>query len=196
MNRREALRAVSLIMGGTVIGAQAFLSSCQNSTEDQKALEEQRDKAFSRSDIALLDEIGETIIPATDVPGAKAVGIGDFMTMMVVDVYEEKNQEAFREGLDKIRGNFEDRYGHSFMDGTATERHEFLSELNKELEVAGQEKKAEDEPEHYFRIMKELTLLGYFSSEIGSTQALRYVETPGRYDGCMPYQKGDKAWAV
>lgn len=190
MNRREALKAVSLIMGGTVIGAQAFLSGCQNTTE------EQRDEVFTNSDIALLDEIGETIIPATDIPGAKAVGIGDFMTMMVLDVYEEKNQEAFREGLDKIRGNFEDRYGHSFMEGAATERHEFLTELNNELEVAGQEKKDKEAPEHYFRIMKELTLLGYFSSEIGSRQALRYVETPGRYDGCMPYEKGDRAWAV
>lgn len=190
MNRREALKAVSLIMGGTVIGAQAFLSGCQNTTE------EQRDEAFTASDIALLDEIGETIIPATDIPGAKAVGIGNFMTMMVLDVYEEKNQEAFREGLDKIRGNFEDRYGRSFMEGTAAERHEFLTELNNELKVAGQEKKDDEAPEHYFRIMKELTLLGYFSSEIGSTQALRYVETPGRYDPCMPYEKGDRAWAV
>lgn len=189
MNRREALRAVGLIMGGTVIGAQAFLSGCKNTTE------EERDEAFTRSDIALLDEIGETIIPATDIPGAKAIGIGNFMTMMVLDVYEEKNQQAFREGLDKIRGNFEDRYGHAFMEGTAAERHEFLTELNNELQVERGEQK-EDEPEHYFRIMKELTLLGYFSSEVGSTQALRYVETPGRYDPCIPYEKGDKAWAV
>jgi hypothetical protein len=55
-------------------------------------------------------------------------------------------------------------------------------------------KKPEDD-NHYFRMMKELTLLGYFTSEIGSTQARRYVPVPGRYEGCIPYKKGDKAFA-
>lgn len=53
----------------------------------------------------------------------------------------------------------------------------------------------EDPPSHYFRMMKELALLGYFTSEIGMTQALRYVETPGRYDPSVDYNPGDKAWA-
>ncbi len=52
-----------------------------------------------------------------------------------------------------------------------------------------------DPPRHYFRMMKELALLGYFTSEIGATQALRYVESPGRYDPCVPYTPGEKAWA-
>jgi Gluconate 2-dehydrogenase subunit 3 len=52
-----------------------------------------------------------------------------------------------------------------------------------------------DTPAHYFRMMKELALLGYFTSEIGCTQAQRYVESPGRYDPCVPYKPGEKAWA-
>jgi hypothetical protein len=52
-----------------------------------------------------------------------------------------------------------------------------------------------DSPTHYFRMMKELALLGYFTSEIGCKQAQRYAETPGRYDPCVPYKPGDKAWA-
>ena len=54
---------------------------------------------------------------------------------------------------------------------------------------------ASDEPAHYFRMMKELTLLGYFTSEIGCTQAMRYVESPGRFDPNAPYAPGDKSWA-
>ena len=50
-------------------------------------------------------------------------------------------------------------------------------------------------PAHYFRMMKELALLGYFTSEIGCTQAQRYAETPGRYDPCVPYKPGEKSWA-
>jgi hypothetical protein len=52
-----------------------------------------------------------------------------------------------------------------------------------------------DPPEHYFRMMKELAMLGYFTSEIGCTQALRYVEMPGRFDPCVDYKPGDRAWA-
>jgi hypothetical protein len=52
-----------------------------------------------------------------------------------------------------------------------------------------------DTPAHYFRMMKELALLGYFTSEIGATQAQRYVESPGRFDPCAPYAPGEKSWA-
>lgn len=51
-------------------------------------------------------------------------------------------------------------------------------------------------PHHYFRMMKELALLGYFTSEIGCKQAQHYAETPGRYDPCIPYTKGDPAWSA
>ena len=54
---------------------------------------------------------------------------------------------------------------------------------------------ASDEPAHYFRMMKELTLLGYFTSEIGYTQAMRYIESPGRFDPNAPHSPGDKSWA-
>jgi hypothetical protein len=53
----------------------------------------------------------------------------------------------------------------------------------------------DEPPTHYFRMMKELALLGYFTSEIGYTKAQHYVESPGRFDPCVPYVKGDPAWA-
>ena len=51
-------------------------------------------------------------------------------------------------------------------------------------------------PPHFFRLMKELTLLGYFTSEIGCTQAMRYEETPGRFEPCVPYTPGETSWAA
>jgi hypothetical protein len=66
--------------------------------------------------------------------------------------------------------------------------------LDAEQKQYQKDKKKED-PSHYFRMMKELTLLGYFTSEIGSKQARRYVPVPGRFEGCIPYKKGDKAFA-
>ena len=62
-------------------------------------------------------------------------------------------------------------------------------------EVGGAAAVTADEPPHYFRMMKELALLGYFTSEIGYTKAMRYVESPGRFDPCAPYAPGERAWA-
>jgi len=82
----------------------------------------------------------------------------------------------------------------SFKESTPEERTTLFNEINKELK-AYNEKKKENDPNHFFAMMKQLTLLGYFTSEIGATQALRYVAIPGKYEGCIPYQKGDRAWA-
>ena len=69
-----------------------------------------------------------------------------------------------------------------------------LNDINKQLKAYTETKKDGD-ANHYFGLMKQLTLLGYFTSEIGATQALRYIAVPGKYQGCVPYTKGDKAWA-
>jgi hypothetical protein len=190
MNRREALSAVAVILGGTVAGSEFFLTGCKNP-------EKKADTAgvnFDKDQVAMLDEISETIIPTTDTPGAKAARVGEFMTVMVRDCYEEKNQKAFMEGLNKIDKASDKKFNKSFMEANAQQRHDLLVELDKEQKEYTKNKKDED-PAHYFRLMKELTLLGYFTSEIGATKALRYVDIPGRYEGCIPYKKGEKAWA-
>ncbi len=211
MNRREAVHYIGLLLGGTMIGANALVTGCR--TKDQQG---SNSMEFDGDDIAYLDEIAETILPATGTPGAKAAKVGQFMTVMVKDCYEEDDQKVFREGMKKINEAGRKKFGSSFMELKPAQRHELLVALdteakeygvkkrefdNKESEKEKQEKangkeyaKKEMEP-HYFRMMKELTLLGYFTSEIGSTQARRYKETPGRYDPCVPYKKGDKAWA-
>lgn len=191
MNRRDAITRVGLLLGGTIVGMNIFLQGCTpEEKEKNKAL-----LSFSDDDIRYLDEIAETILPETSTPGAKAAGVGAFMTVMVTDCYAKKDQETFVNGLGTLKENFSKKYNKTLLEGTAEERHEFLVALDNEQKEFMKTKNA-DEPSHYFRMMKELTLLGYFTSEVGATQALRYVESPGRYDGCIPYQKGDRAWAI
>jgi hypothetical protein len=191
MNRRDALSRVALLLGSTVIGAEFFLSGC--SPADKKI---GQSVDFTADDIAYLDEVAETIIPATDTPGAKAAKVGTFMTVMVKDCYDEKNQKVFLEGMNKLNEASKKKFnGNGFMKITPEQRKELLTELDKEQKEYGKNKKKEDEA-HYFSQMKQLTLLGYFTSEPGATQALRYVPVPGRFDACIPYKKGDKAWAL
>ncbi len=191
MNRREALSSVALLLGGTIIGAEAFLSGCTNA--DKKI--GSAGLNFSPDDISFLDEVGETIIPVTDTPGAKDAKIGEFMHTIVRDCYDDKQQKIFTEGMGKLNDASKQKNGKYFLDANPEERKALLIDLDKEQQAYMAKKKPEDPP-HYFRMMKELTIWGYFTSEPGATKALRYIAVPGRYEGCIPYKKGDKAWAT
>lgn len=186
MNRREAVQHISLLLGGTILGANAFLIGC-NTASDKKV-------AFSADDVDFLDEVGETILPTTNTPGARAAKVGEHMKIMVNDCYEERDQVVFHDGIKKIKELSQQQFGKDFMAITPQQRLQLLTKLDNEQKEFMKTWKA-PAAKPYFRLMKELTLLGYFTSEIGCTQARRYIQTPGRYDGCIPYKKGDRAWA-
>lgn len=185
MNRREALSHIALLFGGTIIGAEAFLSGCSKTGK--------KTGLFTDEDIPFLDEVGETILPATaSSPGAKAADIGAFMKKMVTDLYEANEQKIFTSGIEKLKSASHKKFNKPFMELSSDEKHDLLVEIDEESRQPSSDSNAP----HYFRMMKQLTLWGYFTSEPGATKALRYVAVPGRYDGCIPYKTGDKAWAT
>ncbi len=187
MNRREAISSVALLLGGTIIGSEIFiLSSC-------KSTPAQVNELFNTDQVALMDEIAETIIPETGTPGAKAAKTGDFMAVMVKDCYTPEHQKIFTDGLNKLNEQAKTKYKADFMDLTSVQKKSFLNDLDQEQKKYTSSKENE-EPPHYFRMMKELTLLGFFTSEIGGTKVLTYVEVPGRFDGCIDYKKGNPVY--
>lgn len=185
MDRRELLKLVALATGGVVIGGEFFLAGCKNKDAAIAGV------SFSQNDIALLDEVAETIIPKTSTAGAKDAEVGKFMTVMVNDCYDEADQKTFIEGIKKLDEACNKMHGHGFMKADATHRKELLTSLDKEAKEYGKNKKKED-PNHYFSMMKQLTLLGYFTSQQGLEQNFNYKQTPGKYDGAVAYKKGDK----
>jgi hypothetical protein len=206
MNRRDAIGRVALIMGGAVIGAEFFISGCKSTSKKVNDL-------FTEDHVAFLNEVADTILPTTSSPGAKAANVGHFMAVMVQDCYTPKDQKTFIEGMKKLDDAGQAKFSNKFLDLTPQQRTDLLVALDKEQKEFTAKRnmelsadllkhkgdaayKAPVTPHHYFRMVKELTLLGYFTSEIGATKALRYVAIPGRYDGCIPYKKGDKAWAT
>lgn len=189
MERRELLKMITILTGGALIGGE-ILPGCSSGPAIGGA-------TFTPADIAFLDEVAETIIPATTTPGAKAAKVGTFMTVMVNDTYEAKNQTIFHEGIKKLNDASQKANGKGFVEATPEQRKTLLIAIDKEakdLQAANKDKK--DAEPHYFTMMKQLTLLGYFTSKEGATQALRYLPVPGKYDGNYPYKKGDKAWAT
>ncbi len=202
MDRREAVQSIALLLGGTLVGANAFLTGCKSDTGTKRA--------FTQEDIAYLDEIADTILPTTKTPGAKAAKVGQFMTVMVNDCYEANEQDAFFDGMKKINDLSKQNYNNTFMQITPQQRHDLLVKLDAEqkkhtADLAGRKSNNtnnagggndKNDTPHYFRLMKETTMLGYFTSEIGCTQARRYLPVPGKFEACIPYNKGDKAWAL
>jgi hypothetical protein len=192
MNRRDALSRVALLLGGTIVGAELFLSGgCTDSNRNVGIA----GINFSNEDVAFLDQIAETILPRTDTPGAKDAKVGEFMTVMVRDTYEQQDQKIFIEGMKKLNEASKKKSGKYFMESSPEEQHDLLVTLDKEQKEYKAQKK-EGDPKHYFRLIKELTLLGFFTSKPGGTEALRYVAVPGKWIGETPYKKGDKAWAT
>jgi len=116
---------------------------------------------------------------------------------MMSDCYEQKDQQILLDGLKKVDEASDKQYKKKFVDLSPEEKTAVLTAIDKErVAYNKRENKQKEDPTHYFQFIKELTLLGYFTSEPGATKALRYVAVPGKYEGCVPYKKGDKAWAT
>ena len=181
MDRRKALSLTATALGGTIIGSEIFLSGCTNSAKQEFL--------FSGEDIELLDEIGETILPASsESPGAKEARIGTFMKHIVNDCYSQEESLIFQSGLKEIQEAARSTFGNDFLSIEAKDRHDLLLKFDGEA-------KEHAKGLHFFTMMKQLTIWGYFTSESGATKALRYNQIPGRYEGCLPYKSGEKAWA-
>ena len=205
MERRELLKIIAVLTGSALVGGDVFLSGCKTSVKKGEGL-------LSADDIALLDEVGDIIIPVTDTPGAKAAKVGEFMNVYVGDCYRADQQKAFTEGLVALDKACEKQFSKSFMKLTTAERTTVLTGLEAEAkaynqQISDKEKAARDlakkdmkesdrAPLHYYTMIKQLTLMGYFTSEIGMKEALRFLPVPGKYDGNFLYKKGDKAWAI
>ena len=205
MNRREAISRVAIIVGATVIGGDLFLSGCKSSTSTGPLFE------LNEGQIKLLNELGETILPETAASGGgKSARVGEFMQVMVRDCYSPADQEIFLSGIDKLNTFSKQNTSKDFLSCNESERHDLLVKLDKEAKTYKKQndllKQQELEkekasqaggkpnyikkeiPDHYFAMMMQLTLLGYFTSETGY-KAQSYVSVPGRYDGNVRHEE-------
>ena len=181
MNRREALKAATALLGGVLATASGGLTAC--APEPRQAAS----GVLTADDRALMEEIADTLLPTTAAsPGAKAAGAGAAIDLLLTDCYEPEAQRRVLGGLKEFGAMCERRCGRGFASLPRAERERLLRELDAEAQQAGDA--------HWFGLARELALRAYFSSEVGMTQALRYVQTPGRWVGCVPLRPGQPAW--
>lgn len=191
MKRKTFIKRLTLGSSGAVmLPAMGILQSCE--------LKPQLRTAVTEVEIPYLEEIGETIIPTTpSSPGAKATNIGKYMLLMYTDCMPLEEQEIFLKGLNDLDARCSKRFKVPFVNAEATQKLELLEILQTEATAYNLKMEdAEKSLPHYFDLFKNLTISGYFSSEIGMTQARKYLPVPGKFEACTPYSHGDKPWAT
>lgn len=193
IKRREALRRTAWIMGGTLgIGTIAgILDGCAPAPELTWV-----PSFFTEDQARLVMEISETILPETDTPGAKLLGVPAFIEKMVGTVYDQKTRDAFMEGLGVFDAGCKDATGDGFLSLDAAGRNMYLNTLNDQIKSKRFERGDYSRP--FFWRIKELTIVGYYTTEYGATKALQYVPIPVEYKGCIPLKEtgNGKTWAT
>lgn len=194
MNRREAIRRTAIIMGYAV-SASAVAGVFYSCKREAPSVSASGNFSFSADQIELLGAIAEQIIPKTDIPGAREVGVAQYINLIVSDVYAPNEQAAFLKGLKQINQAAQAAHQKDFLD-CSTEEQEALVRANGEKAMQMMSKSRSNVPRPFFFMMKELTILGFFTSETIGKEYLVYDPIPGPYQGCIPYKEVGGVYAL
>jgi hypothetical protein len=200
MNRRQAIHRTALALG-YAISAPALagvLKGCKPVPELAYT-----PVFFTEAQARTIAEMTELIIPKTSTPGAKDAGVPAFIDSMLHEVYAKRDQDSFLEGLTAFDADAQESYGETFGECKPEEQLAlFKKHHDAAIASAGSggptgwwnTKQGADKP--FVLKLKELTLLGFFTSEPGATEVLQYNQVPGPYKGCVPLGEVGKAWAT
>ena len=199
VTRREAIRRVALLMGGAV-SAPAILGVLAGCKAEPDTGVEFKPVFLTAAQAAVVAEVAEIMIPRTDTPGATDVGIAPFIDKMMKDTYSKDEQQRFVAGLADLEARTKREHGRAFLELEPAQRAALVKQVHDPAVEADRESTVPLDQRHrpFILTMKELTLLGYFTSEPGATQVLQYRPVPGAYQACIPLaQAGNgKAWAT
>ena len=199
MNRREAISRIALLVGGTLSAPTLFAMESVGKVKTRSALE----AAFSLTEAqrAIVAEVAEHIIPKTTTAGAKDAGVPAFIVMMLNDCYKSPEQTSFLEGVaDLEKKNFislskEEQI--AALKQVETDTKELMKSYEvKQVKVGDNVDKENLEGKKgvpFWRLMKELTLLGYFTSEQGIKASFVYEPIPGKFEATK-LESGQKAF--
>lgn len=192
MDRREALRKTALLMGAAVSATAlaGIMQGCKATPELTYT-----PSFFTEDQARIISELAQTIIPKTDTPGAKEAGVPGFIDQMLKECYKKEDQEKFITGLTEFDAAAKAAHGDSFIYLDPEKQLAFVKAQN---EAAVNAVKADpSQPRPFILSARELTLLGFFTSEPGATQVLQYEAVPGSYKGCIPLTEAGngKTWA-
>lgn len=188
IKRREALKRAAWIMGGT-LSAPVLAGVLKGCTPKPELT--WQPTFFDEKQARLVMQIAEGILPETDTPGAKALGVPGFIEEMVSKVFGPADRDEFMKGLADFDLACDQQMGDDFVSLNGEEQSDFLNQKNKEMQAGGDNTR-------FFRTIKQLTVVGYCTTEVGATQVLQYQPIPVNYNGCVPIGEAGngKTWAT
>jgi len=188
MNRREALKSVAFLLGGAV-SVPVMNAVLRGSPPSPRYIPQ----TLNPDQFKTVTVIADLIIPTTDTPGAKEAGVGQFIDLILTEWYPAADRNRFLAGLAELETQFQQRYGKNFLQATAPEQTDLLTDLDLEA-IGARKARVQDVP--FLGMMKELTLVGYYTSEIGATDELQFQPATDKYEGCIPLERnGGRNWA-
>ena len=188
MKRRIALKQLGFITAGAMV-----LPSCvQQAKEATIAL---KNIIINGDQEMLLAEIAETIIPATDIPGAKALNVHHFILKMVDDCQDKESQQQFISGLSLVEKAVKEKLDKPFDECSSEERKQFFLEFEQKNKDAKDGEKREDLPAFY-SLTKQYSAQAFLSSEYVMTNVLKYNMVPGRFEGCVEIKDKNDIQAI
>jgi hypothetical protein len=182
MNRRIAVKHVALLLGAVTV-----LPSCLSQTENREQTTSPLPNALTASQRQLVADVCETLVPRTDTPGAKDLGLHLYVLKMLNDCTPAKEQQLFVAGLGQLEAAAQRQQGHSFTASTPAQRASLLQQLDQ------QPTNFSDELAGFYRIARQLTIDGYTNSKYFMTKEVVYELVPSRYNGHYPVSKVDLA---
>lgn len=191
ITRRQALGRVGLLLGGIISAptVAGVLSGCERTAGPDWS-----PQTLTAEQNEMVDTIAELILPATDTPGASAANVNRFIDAMLTGSYPPKDRDRFLKGLEAVNARSKDTHGDRFVECPPDQQLALVAELDDET-FGPDAPDFDRENPPFFRMMKELTIVGYYTSEIGATQELKTNIVPGRYDGDVPYEEIGRAWS-
>lgn len=195
MNRREAIAQIAFLAGGSL--ASRFAQAALRGTALHVAPAQ---SVFTAEQRSMVERLAELIIPRTDTPGAIDAGVPVFMDQIVTNWYTPVERSIFMDGLASLDAFCVATYQKSFNAGDTEQRTHALTQAdeasrNYQAKPRLKIREAPDEYSPFFYKLKLLTVVGYYTSEIGATQELSYNPVPGRYEGDYDFDKVGRQWS-
>ena len=195
MNRREAIQRTAMVLGYAVSAPalMAIVNGCKANPElNYKPV------FFTEDQARLVGELAEILLPKTDTPGAKDVGVPSFIDLVLKDCYQQKDKDRYLAGLQSFDEEAKKNFGDLFIDLDPEKQKQHVKTIHDQAVEADRKGEFKKEGRPFILMTKELTLLGYFTSEVGATKVLQYEPVPGAYHGCLPLAEAGngKMWAT
>lgn len=185
IRRREVLRRAAWILGGAISApaALAILQGC--SAKDEPKAAEWQPKFFKGDEAKVVTAIADIILPHTDTSGALDAGVPAFIDSVMAAVYAPDAQQRFRAGCAEFVATTVSG-GKSFLEQDRVVQTAVVKQVLEDAVAA------DAQPRPFILMARELTLLGFYTSQPGITENMEYQAVPTAYHGCVPVSQMKK----